>query len=77
MKDAYNAEVYRYIVTLLITRLLSISTYCGVTYRKETIIKHISSAYHKQFIISYQQKIEGIKQSGKTQQSNYISKGKY
>ena len=37
-------------------------------------MKHLSSKYHNKCIISYQQKIEGIKQSDKTPLSNYISK---
>ena len=56
------------------TRRTSITTYCGVIYRKENIMKHLSSEYHKQFIIAYQKNIEGIKKSDKTTQANYISK---
>ena len=37
-------------------------------------MKHLSSEYHTKFIIAYQKNIEGIKQSDKTTQANYISK---
>ena len=61
-------------VTLLSTRRSPITTYCGVIYRKDTIMKHISSAYHNKCIMYFQQNIEGIKQSDETPQANYISK---
>ena len=62
------------IVTLLSTIRSPIATDCGVIYRKETIMKHLSSEYHNKCIISYQKKIEGTRQSDKTPLSNYISK---
>ena len=35
-------------------------------------MKHLSSEYHKKCIITYQKYIEGVKQSDKTSQANYI-----
>ena len=37
-------------------------------------MKHLSSEYHKKCIIAYQKEIEGVKQSDKTSQANYILK---
>ena len=51
------------IVTLLSTIRSPITTDCGVIYKKDTIMKHLSYEYHNKFIITYQKKIEGIKQS--------------
>ena len=59
------------IVTLQNTIRSSITTYCGVIYRKDTFMKHLSSEYHNKFIIAYLQNIEGIKQSDKTPLANY------
>ena len=45
-----------------------------IIYRKETIMKHLSSEYHKKCNNAYQKKIEGIRQSDKIPLANYISK---
>ena len=37
-------------------------------------MKHLSSEYHKKFIITYQQNSQGVKQSDKTPLANYIPK---
>ena len=52
------------IFTLLSTIRSPITTNGSVIYRKETIMKHLSSEYHNKCIIAYQKKIEGIQQSG-------------
>ena len=62
------------IVTLLTTRRSPITTECYIIYIKETIMKYLSSEYHNKCIIAYQKNIERIKQSDKTQLTNYISK---
>ena len=62
------------IVTLLSTIRPPITTYCCVICRKETIMKHLSSEYHKQCYNAYKKKIEWIIKSDKTPLANYISK---
>ena len=37
-------------------------------------MKQLSYEYHNKFIIDYQKKIEGVKQSDKALLANYISK---
>ena len=64
--------VFLDIIILPSTRRSPITTDCGIIYRKQTIINHLSSEYHNKCIIAYQKEIEWIKQSYKTSQANYI-----
>ena len=73
----HTGRLYTDIVTLgklKHKKITTITTGCGVIYRKETFMKHLSSEYHNKIIIAYLKKIEGIKQSDTTPLANYISK---
>ena len=65
---------FRDIVKLLSKIRSPKATDFGVIYRKDTIMKHLSSEYYKKIYYCLSKKIDGIKKSDKTPLTNYISK---